>query len=184
VLRSDAPVRIVPPAHDLEFPPVPFPSPRVLRLAGEPTLRALVLRHHERLLESPIGGLFPADPEALLRLVDRVADFVVEACGGQPKYSAANGFTCMRTRHLHVTIPESARDAWLDALWEAMDDVAFPESAREEYWTWLEAMSVRMINRRTMRDQPPRRPYSEMLARASRARLEAGLAAPELGSRH
>jgi hypothetical protein len=35
--------------HELEFPRVPFPSLRIFELAGEPALRALVLRHHQRL---------------------------------------------------------------------------------------------------------------------------------------
>jgi hemoglobin len=172
-LRPDESVRVIPPFHDVEFPAVPFPSLSVLRLAGEPSLRALVLRHHERLLESPIAKLFPADREVLAALVERVADFVVEACGGASKYSDAHGFTCMRTRHLPFTIDEHAREAWLHALWQAMDDVAFPEGSREEYWSWLEAMSVRMINRRTTRAQPARHPYSQM-----RARDEANAAAP------
>jgi hemoglobin len=172
-LRPDESVRVIPPFHDVEFPAVPFPSLRVLRLAGEPTLRALVLRHHERLLESPIADLFPTDRAVFAALVERVADFVIEACGGASKYSDTHGFTCMRTRHLPFTIDEHAREAWLEALWRAMGDVAFPDDAREEYWSWLEAMSVRMINRRTTRAQPARYPYAQM-----RARDEANGAAP------
>lgn len=168
-LRPDEAVRTVAPSHDLDFPPVPFPSLRVLRATGQPMLRTLVARHHLLLRASPIGALLPADDTVFARLVDRVTDFVIEACGGPAAYSTEHGFTCMRTRHLPFTIDEAAREHWLDALWQAMHDVAFPEEAREEYWAWLEAMSVRMVNRRTTRAQPRRHSYADMRRRAAGA---------------
>ena len=54
-----AEVRWVEGKHELEFPPVPFPSRRIFGLAGAGTLRALVLRHHQRLYETPLRALFP-----------------------------------------------------------------------------------------------------------------------------
>jgi hemoglobin len=161
-LRPTESVRTGPASHDLEFPPIPFPSLRVLRVAGESVLRALVVRHHERLRASAIGGLFPADDVAFARLIEKAVEFVQEACGGPAAYSSQHGFTCMRTRHLPFSIDEAARDGWLEALRLSFDDVGFPEEVREEYWNWLEAMSIRMITRRTIRGQPRRIPYAQM----------------------
>jgi hemoglobin len=152
--------------HDLDFPPVPFPTRRVLQRAGEATLRTLVARQHQRLLATPIAHLFPRDPAGFAQAIQRSADFVVQACGGSDDYTHRRGATCMRTRHLPFTIDEAGREHWLMALWWAFDDVAFPADVREELWNWLEAMSIRMVNRRTQRAQPERLGWDHMLAAA------------------
>jgi hemoglobin len=152
--------KVVETATELILPAVRFPSPRLLEQAGEAKLREAVTRHHILMAEGPLRSLFPDDPAEFVGLVDKVVAFVVEACGGAGAYSAQHGNTCMRTRHFPFTIDEAARETWLEALFQAMTDVAFPVEAREEYWTWLEAFSVRMINRRTMKAQPVRIPYA------------------------
>lgn len=146
-------------ATELVLPAVSFPSARVLQVAGEAKLRELVVRHHELLATGPIAAMFPADPAAFASLLAKVADFFVEACGGPVLYSPAHGNTCMRTRHFPFTIDETSREVWLAALFQAMEEVDFPLEVREEYWNWLEAFSVRMINRRTMKAQPARIPF-------------------------
>lgn len=146
-------------ATELILPAVAFPSRRVLEIAGEQKLRQLVQHHHALLAAGPIAGMFPSDDDVLAALADKVADFVLESCGGVAAYSELHGSTCMRTRHFPFTIDETAREIWLAALFQAMTDVDFPIEVREEYWNWLEAMSVRMINRRTMKAQPARIPF-------------------------
>ncbi len=166
-LQTDEGLRWVPAGHDLAYPAVPFPSLRVMRSAGEPLLRAVVVRQHVLLRESDVAGhLFPKDDAVFARITTHVADFVVEACGGGPVYSGPQGLTCIRTRHLPFTIDEAAREAWLGALWQALQELAFPLDVREEYWSWLEAMSVRMINRRTSKEQPQRWAYAAMVSKA------------------
>jgi hemoglobin len=162
-LQPSAVVRQVPASHELDFPEVPFPSERVLHAAGAERIRALVLRHHARLRTSEIGKLFPRDQAEFAALAEKAATFAIEACGGPSSYSDARGHTCMRTRHLPFTIDERARAVWLSALWQAFDDVGFPHEVREEYWAWVEAMSIRMINRRRTRAQPARHAYADML---------------------
>lgn len=125
-------------------------------------LRALVQRHHRRLKDSSAGALFPADAERFLAGVERSADYVVEACGGPAYFTTSQGKPCMRRRHFPFTIDEKAREIWLGELWLAFDDVNFPEDVRREYWEWVEPFSIRMINRRTQRDQPRRFPFDRM----------------------
>ena len=151
--------RTVDAATELVLPPMTLPSPRVLELAGEEKLRQLVRRHHALLIAGPLIDLFPKDPWAFAALAEKVADFVVESCGGATTYSEQQGSTCMRTRHFPFNIDEAAREIWLVALFQAMTDVEFPVEVREEIWNWLEAFSVRMINRRTTKAQPVRIPY-------------------------
>ena len=162
---------------ELEFPRVPFPSRRIFEVAGEGTLRALVLRHHERLYDSPLRALFPADRRRFLAGVARAADYAVETCGGPPYFTSRLGKACMRKRHYPFTIDEAAREIWLGELWLAFDDVGFPAQVRQEYWEWVEAFSIRMINRRTQRAQPRRFPFAE-----ASTTLAAG--APKLTAAH
>lgn len=162
-LQTDEHIRTVGAGHDLDFPPVPFPSLRVIRSAGEALIRDVVTRHHALLRASPIAGLYPADPEKFAKAVSTSADFIVEACGGSALYTPVRGITCMRTRHFPFTIDEGARETWLGLLWQALEETGFPLDVREEYWNWQEAMSIRMINRRTDKAQPARFPYATML---------------------
>jgi hemoglobin len=153
--------RTVDAATELVFPPVSFPSRRVVEIAGEDKLRQLVLRQYSLLMGSPILDLYTDNPWAFAKLAEHVADYVVECCGGKATYSDQNGSVCLRTRHFPITIDESAREIWLAALVRAMDEVDFPAEVREEYWNWIEAFSVRVINRRTSKDQPARISYAE-----------------------
>lgn len=141
---------------DMNFPPVPFPSRKVFAAAGEPLLRSLVQRHHERLRDTGIGHLFPKDDERFAAGIQKAADFMVEATGGPADPSRPQAQGCMRTRHFPFTIDEAARDIWLAQLLLAMEDVAFPDNVRMEFWNWVEAFSVRMINRRTTKAAPRR----------------------------
>jgi hemoglobin len=152
-------VRWVEASHELDFPPVPFPSRRIFDTAGEALLRKLVRRHHERLRAGPLGSLFPIDDQVFYVGVDRTADYIVEACGGPALFARHGGPTCMRTRHFPFTIDESARETWLAELWQSFADVGFPPEIRQEYWNWAEPFSLRMINRRTQRAQPLRYPF-------------------------
>jgi hemoglobin len=146
---------------DLAFPPIPIPSPSVLAAVGEALLRQLIRRQHERLRNSSIGNLFPADPDNFSAVVERIATFVVETLSGSPRIAQSHGATWFRARHLPITIDETARNVWLAAMLFALEDVGFPEEARLEFWNWVEALSIRAINRRTMIGQPRRYPLAE-----------------------
>jgi truncated hemoglobin YjbI len=69
--------------------------------------------------------------------------------------------TWFRSRHLPLTIDETARNVWLGALLMTFDDVGFPEAARREFWKWVEALSIRAITRRMMIGQPRRYPFED-----------------------
>ena len=154
--------RVVEPSHDLDFPEVPFPSRRVLETVGETALRKLVRRHHERLRKSEIGYMFPKDNDEFAAAVSKIADFVIESCGGAAEYTRTEGRGCMRTRHFPFVIDEASREVWLICLWLALEESDFPDPIRKEYWSWMEPFSIRMINRRTQRGQPERFPFASI----------------------
>lgn len=171
-------VRWVDAATDMELPAVPFPSRRILEIAGEATLRRVVRQHHRLLRASEIGHLFAPDEATFNTLVERIADYVVEACGGAEAFSQAHGKQCMRTRHFPFSIDESARETWLACLWQALYDTGFPLTVWEEYWQWMEAFSVRMINRRTTKAQPVRISYAEAKTRFDLTTVTAAIGVP------
>jgi|GEM_PF-614000 len=150
------------------FPPVPFPPARMYREVGEVKIRALVTRQHERLVESEIGHMF-ANPRTLAASVNKTIAFVIEASGGPVLFTPAFGEARMRSRHFRVTISERDRNVWLQELLAAFDDVDFPLAWRESYWRWMESFSIRMINRRTSMDLPPRFVYNEAMPKLLQA---------------
>lgn len=60
-------VRWVDGFFEMEFPRVPFPSRRIFAVAGETILRSLVLRHHERLCETPLARIVSSRSPTLPR---------------------------------------------------------------------------------------------------------------------
>lgn len=151
-------------SFDLAFPPIPSPSSGRLAAVGEAALRRLVERHHERLRDSSVGRLFPADRRSFDAVMDRIGDFVVEAVSGSSPLVAANDYTWLRAQHLSITIDETARNVWLAQLLATFDDVQFPADARADFWAWAEALSIMLINRRTMITQPRRYPFADAAA--------------------
>lgn len=156
---NDQPIRPREGFYDLRFPPVPLPASNAADPAGEALLRKLVERHHDRLRDSCLSNLFPINEERFARAVERAAAFVVEACGGPPRTAGDDEESSLRARHFHIAIDETAREVWLAELLLAFDDVDFPRGQRASLWNWLDALSVRMINRRTTLEQPKRYPY-------------------------
>jgi hemoglobin len=146
---------------DLIFPPPPAPAPASFTAAGEEPLRALVRYHHELLRRSSIGDLFPRDPKRFAAVVEHIAEFMVNSAFGRPEGLASRGLTWFRTRHLPLTIDETARNVWLGALLASFDEIGYPDAARIDLWNWVEALSIRAITRRTMVGQPRRYPLAE-----------------------
>ncbi|MDR1647914.1 MAG: hypothetical protein LBR88_07780 [Zoogloeaceae bacterium] len=155
--------REVPGGHDLEYPEVRFPTRELFAEIGEEKLRALVWRHHSLLRQNAeIGHLFAADDAVFAARMQVIASFFVEACGGPAAYSATEGDNvCIRTRHFPFEVDERAREIWLENLCRVLEESALSEKLRDRYWSWLEAMSIRMINRRRTKAQPLRFSWDE-----------------------
>lgn len=151
-----------PPMVDLVFPEVVFPSPRVVEVAGAEKIRELVFRHHELIWHSGIQPIFGHNEKHFWYAVAITADFHVEACGGPKTYTSKRGHPHLRDRHFPFTINERDREVWLELYVQALHDVAFPKEVVEEYWRWIESLSMRMINRRTSSLAPIRVPFTSI----------------------
>lgn len=141
---------------DFVYPPVVFPSNKILKAMGEQKIREMVLYHHTLLRKSSIGDLFPADDALFLKGTEKTADFFVEALGGGDMFSSKYGHPALRSRHFPFTIDEKAREIWLVMYKKTIKHIAFPKEYIEEFWNWIEPLSIRMINRRTTAIAPER----------------------------
>ncbi len=141
---------------DFVYPPVVFPSNKILKTLGEEAIRNMVFHHHSMLKKSSIGDMFPADEKEFLEGTQKTADFFVEALGGGDIFSSKHGHPALRGRHFRFIIDEKGREIWLMMYKKTLRDIEFPKELLEEFWNWIEPLSIRMINRRTTAVPPQR----------------------------
>ncbi|QKF82762.1 globin [Halarcobacter ebronensis] len=153
------PTGIKEPMIDFVFPEIPFPPKYFYEELGEEKIRELVFYHHNLMRKSAIGHLFTHEEDKFKIVLDRTADFFLEALGGGEKYSSKYGHPHLRARHFPFTIDEKAREIWLMFFKKALKDLDVPKKYIKAFWEWLEPMSLRMINRRTMMELPKRYPF-------------------------
>lgn len=155
-------IRIVDAMIDVIYPPVPFPSNKIFKAIGEDRIREMVWHHHRLLAKTKVGNIFPQDEEGFKIAVDKSADLFVEALGGGPVFTEQYGGFHLRMRHFTVPIDESDREIWLAMYKKTLKEIAFPKEHLEEFWNWIEALSIRMINRRTTMDGIKRHYWSNI----------------------
>lgn len=155
-------VRVVEAMIDIIFPAVPFPSNKIFKALGEEKIREMVWHHHQLLLKTKVGKIFPANEEALKMAIDKSADFFVEALGGGDTFTSVHGEPHLRMRHFKVPIDENDREIWLAMYKKTLKEVAFPSELLEEFWNWIEPLSIRMINRRTNMENIKRHYWSDV----------------------
>ncbi len=153
---------------DFVYPEVPFPSNALCHSWGEENIRDMVRYHHALLRKSAIGNLFPADDAAFTAATERTADFFVEALGGEPHYTPSHGHPALRMRHFHITIDEKGREIWLMMYKKTINDLEMPFQHIEAFWSWIEPLSIRMINRRTTVNDIPRHPFASIWSTPSK----------------
>ena len=155
-------VRVVDAMIDFIYPPVPFPSNKIFNAIGAERIRAMIVHHHDLLRKTKVGDLFPKHPEAFNAAVHKSADFFVEALGGGPTFTAVHGEPHLRMRHFNVPIDENHREIWLAMFKKTLKEIDFPKEHLQEFWEWIEALSIRMINRRTTMEPIKRHYWSEV----------------------
>ncbi len=155
-------VRVADARIDMVFPEVPFPSNKIYKALGDEGLRKMVDYHHSLLKKTAVGHLFEQEPEAFKMAVEKTADFFIEALGGEKKFTPRHGHPALRERHFRFVIDEKGRDIWLAMYKKTIKDLAFPKELIEEFWNWIEPLSIRMINRRTTTLPPERYPFESI----------------------
>ena len=147
---------------DIIYPSVPFPSNKIFQAMGEEKIREMVWHQHQLLLKTKVGKLFPANEEAFKMAVDKSADFFVQALGGEDIFTSLHGEPKLRMRHFKIPIDENDREIWLAIYKKTLKEIDFPKEHLEEFWNWIEPLSIRMINRRTNMQNIQRHYWSEV----------------------
>lgn len=155
-------IRVVDAMIDIIYPPVPFPSNRIFKAMSEERIRDMVWHHHRLLLKTKVGRLFPQDEEAFKEANDRSADFFVEALGGEQIFTTKHGEPHLRMRHFKIPIDENDREIWLTMYKKTLKEINFPKEHLQEFWNWIEPLSIRMINRRTNMDTIKRHHWADV----------------------
>ena len=140
------PIADAPEARGLGLPPaclpqLPQPPHRLLAVCNEEGLRTLVHAHMRRLRRTP---LFARTGRCFDCVAQRVADFVVEACGG-PLYYSERHSRLQAGAGMPLLLDDEGREVWLVQLWHAFDDAGFPPSVRADYWNWAEPLSIYLL---------------------------------------
>ncbi|MDR2128780.1 MAG: hypothetical protein LBP52_06905 [Burkholderiaceae bacterium] len=123
------------------LPLLPQPAHRLLAECAEEGLRRLVHFHMQRLRRT---SLFARAGRCFDCVTQRVADFVVESCGGPLYYSERHG-RLQAGAGLPLLLDEEGREIWLVQLWHAFDDADFPALLRADFWNWAEPLSVHLL---------------------------------------
>ena len=150
------------PKIDMIFPELFFPSNRTYLALGEAKIREVVKVHHELVRHSKIGHLYPQEEAAFIATTSKIEDFFVQMLGGKDLYTSVQGHPKLRDRHFPFEVTETGRDIWLMSFRKALKQCAVPKELLPEIWNWVEAISIRMINRRTSMEMVKRYPYESI----------------------
>jgi truncated hemoglobin YjbI len=144
------------------MPAVPDPPHSLLALCGEAGLRRLVHRHMSRLRLTPLLASANAQTQDCFDCVaERVADFVIESCGGplywSERHSPHRGLAA--GAGWPVLLDEIGREIWLVQLWHSFADVGLAEKLRADFWHWAEPLSLHLLVPRARRAGVRRYPF-------------------------
>ena len=114
-------------------------------VGGEPVFRQLVDRFYAGVALDPI--LRPLYPEEdLTGAKDRLRMFLEQYWGGPTTYSQERGHPRLRMRHAGWVIGERERDAWLEHMRAAVEELDVSDEARAAIWEHVERAAHTLVN--------------------------------------
>jgi hemoglobin len=94
------------------------------RIGGDKTFRRLVDAFYARIADDPV--LRPMFPDSLEESKEHQFLFLTQYWGGPSRYEAQRGHPRLRMRHYPFVIGQQERDAWVNAMIAAIDEVGIP----------------------------------------------------------
>jgi hemoglobin len=114
-------------------------------VGGEETFRRLVHRFYQEVAADPVlRAVYPEDD--LGPAEERLRLFLIQYWGGPSTYHEQRGHPRLRMRHVPFRIGEAERDAWLQAMRTALDEVALPDSLDAQIWDYLVMAANSLVN--------------------------------------
>ena len=115
------------------------------RVGGEATFEQLVSHFYALVSVNPIlRPMYPDDD--FQAAAERLMLFLMQYWGGPHTYSEMRGHPRLRMRHAQFPIDSKARDAWLECMKSAVDELKIEESDRAELWNYLTMAAQSLVN--------------------------------------
>jgi hemoglobin len=113
--------------------PTGVTNPHFARIGGEPVIRRLAERFYANMdaltAAQGVRALHPAD---LSRPKQTLFEFLVGWMGGPPLYAQKHGPARLGQKHRPFGIGDAERDAWMQCMDRALDEVVADEALRDE----------------------------------------------------
>jgi hemoglobin len=114
-------------------------------VGGDETFRRLVHRFYQEVAADPVlRAVYPEDD--LGPAEERLRMFLIQYWGGPSTYHEQRGHPRLRMRHVPFRIGEAERDAWLQAMRTALDEVALPDPLDAQIWDYLVMAANSLVN--------------------------------------
>jgi hemoglobin len=115
-------------------------------VGGEETFTRLVSRFYAEVESDPM--LRPVYPSRDLGpAAEHLRLFLIQYWGGPGTYNERRGHPRLRMRHVHFSIGEAERDAWLRHMRTALDELALDQAHDDELWSYLVQAAHSLVNR-------------------------------------
>ncbi len=115
------------------------------QVGGEKFFADLVSQFYAVVATDPI--LRPMYPESDMKgAAQRLQWFLEQYWGGPSTYQENRGHPRLRMRHAQFLITTEARDAWLNAMHQAVAGVEIDPGLKGELWGYLEMAANSMVN--------------------------------------
>jgi len=114
-------------------------------IGGEPTFRRLVHRFYQDVAADPaLRRVYPSrdlgPAEEHLRL------FLIQYWGGPATYNELRGHPRLRMRHARFAIGPAERDAWLQHMRTALDELELDPAHDAQLWDYLVMAAHSLVN--------------------------------------
>ncbi|MGA2830685.1 MAG: hypothetical protein ABSF03_31735, partial [Streptosporangiaceae bacterium] len=73
--------------------------------------------------------------------------FLIQYWGGPQTYNELRGHPRLRMRHVRFVIGEAERDAWLNAMRIALDELSLDPALDAQLWDYLVMAAHSLVNR-------------------------------------
>ena len=115
------------------------------QVGGEKFFSDLVSQFYSHVATDPI--LRPMYPDSDMKgAAERLKMFLEQYWGGPTTYQEVRGHPRLRMRHAGFHINTAARDAWLDAMRQAVDGMDMDVALKDQLWSYIEMAADSMVN--------------------------------------
>ena len=114
-------------------------------VGGAETFERLVGRFYEGVENDPV--LRPLYPEDMSESRRHLTLFLIQYFGGPGTYSEERGHPQLRGRHMRFAIGRAERDAWMQHMTEALDELELSPLVKEQLRSYFDGAATFLMNK-------------------------------------